>query len=88
VAAVREEFADDVQGPMIVACELIKLAPMDSDQVPPLPAELRELFDLTPPELIDAVVTEDGTYRTDDVRALVDRTPFLRAGYALLRAAL
>jgi translation initiation factor 2B subunit (eIF-2B alpha/beta/delta family) len=70
--------------PLVIACELIKLAPMDSDQAPPLPAEVRELFDMTPPELIDAVVTEDGTYRTADVPSLVERTPFLRDGYALL----
>jgi len=80
------EAAADQRVPMIIACELIKLAPIDSEQAPPLPAEARELFDLTPPELIDAVVTEDGTYSTAEVRALVDRTPFLREGYALLRA--
>jgi translation initiation factor 2B subunit (eIF-2B alpha/beta/delta family) len=80
------EAAANQRVPMIIACELIKLAPIDSEQAPPLPAEARELFDLTPPELIDAVVTEDGTYSTAEVRALVDRTPFLREGYALLRA--
>ena len=73
--------------PMIVACELIKLAPMDSGQAPPLPAEAYELFDLTPPELIDSVVTEDGAYSSAEVHTLVDRTPFLRAGYALLQTA-
>jgi ribose 1,5-bisphosphate isomerase len=79
--------AADQQVPMIVACELIKLAPIDSAQAPPLPAEAHALFDLTPPELIDSVVTEDGTHNTAEVHALVDRTPFLRDGYALLRAA-
>lgn len=40
---------------------------------------------LTPPELIDSVVTEEGAYLAEEIRALVDRTPFLREGYALLR---
>jgi hypothetical protein len=31
------------------------------------------------------VVTEEGTYSTADVHSLVDRTPFLRDGYDLLR---
>jgi hypothetical protein len=30
-------------------------------------------------------VTEEGTFRGDDVRPLIDRTPFLRQGYRLLR---
>jgi methylthioribose-1-phosphate isomerase len=47
--------------------------------------EARELFDLTPPDLIDQVVTEEGAFSTDEIAALVDRTPFLREGYALLR---
>jgi translation initiation factor 2B subunit (eIF-2B alpha/beta/delta family) len=78
------EAAATLDVPMIVACEVIKLAPMDSEAAPELPAEVRELFDLTPPELVHSVVTEEGTYSTDDVRVLVDRTPFLRDGYALL----
>jgi translation initiation factor 2B subunit (eIF-2B alpha/beta/delta family) len=45
---------------------------------------VRELFDLTPPELVHAVVTEEGTLGSDEVQALVDRTPFLREGYTLL----
>jgi len=49
---------------MIIACELIKLAPIDSAQAPPLPAEAHELFDLTPPDLIDSIVTEDGAHNT------------------------
>jgi translation initiation factor 2B subunit (eIF-2B alpha/beta/delta family) len=73
--------------PVVVACEVIKLAPIDHDKAPVLPDNVRHLFDLTPPELIEAVVTEDGTYPPWDVRALVDRTPFLRAGYALLQSA-
>ena len=64
----------------VVACEVIKLAPIDA------PAEIDdEHFDMTPRELIDEVVTEEGAFARDDVAALIDRTPFLREGYALLR---
>jgi translation initiation factor 2B subunit (eIF-2B alpha/beta/delta family) len=64
--------------PVIVACEVIKLAPED----PRDPGE--ERFDLTPPELIDLFVTEEGEFPPDEVAALIDRTPFLHDGYALL----
>ena len=73
--------------PMVVACELIKLAPVASDQATPLPPQVRRFFDVTPPGLVEAVVTEEGTYPTADVGMLVDHTPFLREGYALLRSA-
>jgi translation initiation factor 2B subunit (eIF-2B alpha/beta/delta family) len=64
----------------VVACEVIKLAPIDApDQIGD------EHFDITPPELIDEIVTEEGAFHSDDVRSLVDRTPFLSEGYALLR---
>jgi translation initiation factor 2B subunit (eIF-2B alpha/beta/delta family) len=65
--------------PVVVAAELIKLAPVEART----PDE--ELFDLTPPDSIDRFVTEEGVYSPDDVASLVDRTPFLRDGYALLR---
>jgi translation initiation factor 2B subunit (eIF-2B alpha/beta/delta family) len=42
------------------------------------------LFDLTAPELVAEVVTEEGAYPANEVRTLVDRTPFLREGWALL----
>ena len=58
---------------------MIKLAPMDAAEAPSAPE-----FDLTPPELIDRVVTEEGAYVAEEIRALVDRTPFLREGYGLL----
>jgi len=64
-----------------VACEVIKLAPIDADDAPALTAEE---FELTPPALVDCVVTEEGTVSPDEIGALVDRTPFLREGYALL----
>jgi translation initiation factor 2B subunit (eIF-2B alpha/beta/delta family) len=74
--------AADAQGvPTVVACEVIKLAPMDASD-----ANLEHgLFDLTPPALVDHVVTEEGAYPADEIRALVDRTPFLQEGYSLLR---
>ena len=73
--------AADQGVPTVVACEVIKLAPMDASD-----ADLEHgLFDLTPPELIDHVVTEEGAYLAEEIRALVDRTPFLQEGYSLLR---
>ena len=73
--------------PTVVACEVIKLAPVDAEEAPrPAGAEQR-FFDLTPADLIDQVVTEEGTFASDELRALVDRTPFLREGYALLQPA-
>jgi translation initiation factor 2B subunit (eIF-2B alpha/beta/delta family) len=73
---------DDVR--TIVACEVIKLSPVDAADAPELAAE-DDAFDLTAPELIDAIVTEEGSFRSDEVRPLVDRTPFLSEGYRLLR---
>jgi ribose 1,5-bisphosphate isomerase len=72
------EAAADSSVPTLVACEVIKLAPIDAAGATP------PEFDLTPPELIDLVVTEEGAYLAEEIRALVDRTPFLRDGYALL----
>jgi translation initiation factor 2B subunit (eIF-2B alpha/beta/delta family) len=67
--------------PTIVACEVVKLAPIDAADAPALTAPE---FELTRPELVDCVVTEEGTVSPDAIGALVDRTPFLREGYALL----
>ena len=67
--------------PTVVACEVVKLAPIDAADAPPLTAEE---FELTPPELLDCVVTEEGTLSPDEIGHLVDRTPFLREGYTLL----
>ena len=78
--ALAEAAAGD-SVPVVVACEVIKLAPMDAGDAPTLTAEE---FELTPPALIDYVVTEEGTVSPDEIGALVDRTPFLREGYALL----
>jgi translation initiation factor eIF-2B subunit delta len=76
------EAAADVSVPAIVACEVVKLAPIDAEDAPPL---IAEEFELTPPELIDSIVTEEGAHLPEEIRALVDRTPFLREGYSLLR---
>jgi ribose 1,5-bisphosphate isomerase len=67
--------------PVVVACEVLKLVPDDTRG----PDE--ERFDLTPPEQIDRFVTEEGPFAPDEIGALVDRTPFLREGYELLRGA-
>ena len=85
-AGTRElaEAAAAESVPTIVACEVIKLAPIEASEAPGLNAA--EL-DLTPPELIDCVVTEEGAHPAEEIRALVDRTPFLREGYALLQSA-
>jgi ribose 1,5-bisphosphate isomerase len=73
--------------PVVVAAEIIKLAPMEGADAPdPGPAE-RELFELTPPELIPMIVTEEGEFTPPEIAHLVDRTPFLREGYALLQPA-
>jgi ribose 1,5-bisphosphate isomerase len=65
--------------PVVVACEVIKLAPED----PRDPGE--ERFDLTDPGYIDTFVTEEGAVSPEDIAALIDRTPFLRGGYELLK---
>jgi translation initiation factor 2B subunit (eIF-2B alpha/beta/delta family) len=75
------EAAAAASVPVIVACEVIKLAPIDAADAPELTAEE---FELIPPALVDSVVTEEGTVSPDEIGALVDRTPFLREGYALL----
>lgn len=78
------EAAQSHGTPTIVACEIVKLAPIDAAAAPDLSSAERSLFELTPPELISEIVTEEGAVASDCVGALVDRTPFLREGYALL----
>lgn len=70
--------------PTVVACEIIKLAPIEAASAPEPSEAERALFELTPPELLTEIVTEEGTTTADCVGSLVDRTPFLREGYALL----
>ena len=64
--------------PVLVACEVIKLAPTQ----PREPNE--ERFELVSPDLIDLYVTEEGVHAPDEIAGLIDRTPFLRPGYELL----
>jgi translation initiation factor 2B subunit (eIF-2B alpha/beta/delta family) len=75
------EAASELGVRTVVACELIKLAPVGA---PPSPAEA-DVFDNTPAEHVDEVVTEEGIIPSEELPALIDRTPFLRQGYALLR---
>ena len=72
--------AKEAGKPVLVACEVIKVAPAE----PREPGE--ERFDLTPPEQIDSYVTEEGIFRPDEIAVLIDQTPFLRVGYELLSA--
>ena len=65
--------------PVVVACEVLKLAPDD-----PVEAD-EDRVDLTPPEQITSYVTEEGIFEPDEIAALVDRTPFLAEGYELLK---
>jgi translation initiation factor 2B subunit (eIF-2B alpha/beta/delta family)/8-oxo-dGTP pyrophosphatase MutT (NUDIX family) len=73
------EAAKKANVPVIVVCEIFKLAPFD-----PYEPDEEERFDITPPESIDRFVTDEGAFDPDEVPALLDRTPFLREGYALL----
>jgi translation initiation factor 2B subunit (eIF-2B alpha/beta/delta family) len=70
--------AKDAGVPVVVACEVMKVTPVDGRD----PGEDR--FDLTPPGHIDLYVTEEGAFQPDEIGALIDRTPFLRNGYELL----
>ena len=70
--------------PVVVACEIVKLAPIDAPSAPELSPAEQALFEQTPPNLITEIVTEEGSVPSDGVGSLVDRTPFLREGYALL----
>ena len=78
------EAAAERKVPTVVACEIIKLAPIEAASAPEPSEAERTLFELSPPELLTENVTEEGATATDCVGALVDRTPFLREGYALL----
>ena len=66
--------------PVIVASEVLKITPAE----PRRPSE--ERVDLTPADRITQIVTEEGAFAPDEIAALIDRTPFLAEGYALLHA--
>lgn len=78
------EAAAALHTPVVVACEIVKLAPIEAVAAPELTPAERALFELTPPHLITEIVTEEGAVSSDGVGALVDRTPYLREGYSLL----
>jgi ribose 1,5-bisphosphate isomerase len=78
------EAANALNVPALVAAETIKLAPVDSAHAPPLDAESAKLFEVVDSPLVDAVVTEEGTVSGSEVRVLVDQTPFLAEGWALV----
>jgi translation initiation factor 2B subunit (eIF-2B alpha/beta/delta family) len=70
--------------PVVVALEVLKLSPYDSSVARDLADDGTR--DFTPPTLLDQLVTEEGIFEPEDVAALIDRTPFLREGYELLRS--
>ncbi|MDQ3778717.1 MAG: hypothetical protein M3310_07660 [Actinomycetota bacterium] len=70
--------------PTVVAAEVIKFAPVPGAEAPDLADFERELFELVPADLIAEVVNEEGTWKPDELAALVDRVPFLREGYELV----
>ena len=86
--ALAEE-ANSAGIPVVVACETFKLAPYDSPQEAleawDRPPELEGIFEDTPPHLIDRYYTDEGVFEPDEIASLVDQTPFLREGYALLQ---
>jgi ribose 1,5-bisphosphate isomerase len=65
----------------LVACEVLKLVPVPSSSAEGEP----DLRDTTPPAFIDQIVTEEGPTIPENIRSLIERTPFLRDGYRLLR---
>jgi translation initiation factor 2B subunit (eIF-2B alpha/beta/delta family) len=70
--------------PVVVAAEVVKLAPVPGAQAPDLADFERELFEQIPADLITEVVTEEGVFPPEEVATLVDRIPFLREGYELV----
>jgi translation initiation factor 2B subunit (eIF-2B alpha/beta/delta family) len=77
------EAAAGSRVPVVVAAESIKLAPFLTPEGPADP----ERTDLTPADLIEEYVTEEGAVTPDEISILADRTPFLREGYELVGAA-
>ena len=76
--------AHDAGVPVVVAAELIKLAPVPGAHAPDLADFERELFELIPADLITEIVTEEGVFPPEEIGVLVDRVPFLREGYELI----
>ena len=76
------EAARDVGVRTLVACELLKIVPVAC----PGGEDEPDLRDTTPPDLVEEIVTEEGSTEPEHVKSLIERTPFLRDGYQLLRA--
>jgi ribose 1,5-bisphosphate isomerase len=76
------EAAQRVGVRTVVACELLKLVPVACPSTEDEP----DLRDTTPPELVEEIVTEEGSTEPEHVKSLLERTPFLRDGYRLLKA--
>ena len=64
--------------PLLVLAETLKLVPTP----PRVPEDAA--FDLTPAELVRAILTEEGAFAPSEIASLCDRTPFLREGFELL----
>lgn len=79
--------AQDAGIPVVVASEVIKLAPVPGAQAPDLADFERELFEMISPDLITEFVTEEGVFTPDEISTLVDRVPFLAEGYELVAPA-
>jgi ribose 1,5-bisphosphate isomerase len=75
------EAAQSLAVPVVVACEVLKFAPIPA----PTTADEPDLRDVTPAGLVERIVTEEGALPPDEARLLIDRTPFLRDGYRLVR---
>ena len=84
------EAAHDAGLPVLVACETLKIVPVDAGDGTKGPwrdlPTAEDPFDLTPPELVTSYITDEGILEPDEIASLADRTPFLRAGWDLLRA--
>ena len=72
------EAAAEVTVPTVVACEVIKLAPWTAADAD---LEGAGQFDLTPPTLIDHLVTEEGAYPTEGSAPSPTERPSLQEGY-------
>jgi translation initiation factor 2B subunit (eIF-2B alpha/beta/delta family) len=82
--ATMAAAAGDLGVPAVVASEVIKLAPIGpTEALEQIQGE--QYFDVTPAEDVDEIVTEEGAFASTEIAVLIDRTPFLRDGYQLLR---
>lgn len=87
-SAALAEAAAALNVPTVVAAETIKFAPVAAADAGPLRGESAGLFEIVDARLVDVIVTEDGAVSGPDVAPLVDRTPLLADGWALIAAEL